>query len=73
MYTTCSIHAGKAATTILTDRPSDGGLVEDPYYSLPTSSRGANLTTTPNESQSYEAIDITKVDYISVYSVPNEL
>ncbi len=67
-------NAYKAAAT-LEEHPSDGGSVEDSYYSLPNSSQGANLTTTPakKESQSYEALDITRVDYISVYSVSNEL
>ena len=71
-----STHADKGAATILAEHPNDGGPVEDPYYSLPSSSQGANLTTTTpakNKTQSYEAIDITKVDYISVYSVSNEL
>ena len=64
------IHADKGAAT-LEEHPSDGGPVEDSYYSLPNSSQGANLTTTPakKESQSYKALDITRVDYISVYSV----
>ncbi len=70
----CLLHAGKAAATILAEHPSDGGPVEDPYYSLPSSSQGANRTTpAKNESQLYKAIDITRVDYISVYSVPNKL
>ncbi len=71
-----STHTGKGDATILTEHPNDGGPVEDPYYSLPNSSQITNLaTTTPakNKTQSYEAIDIAKVDYISVYSVPNEL
>ena len=72
---TLSTHADKGAATILTEHPNDGGPVEDPYHSLPNSSQITNLATTPakNKTQSYEAIDITKVDYISVYSVPNEL
>ncbi len=71
-----STHTGKgAATIILTEHPNDGRPVEDPYYSLPNSSQVTNLTTTSakNKTQSYEAIDIAKVDYISVYSVPNKL
>ena len=61
-----STHADKGAATILTERSNDGGPVEDPYYSLPNSSQVTNLTTTTpakNKTQSYEAIDITKVDY----------
>ena len=73
---TLSIHADKGAPTILTEQhPNDGGPVEDPYYSLPNSPQITNPATTSakNKTQSYEAIDIAKVDYISVYSVPNEL
>ena len=68
-------HTSKGAATILMEHPNDGRPVEDPYYSLPNSSQVTNLTTTSakNKTQSYEAIDIAKVDYISVYSVPNEL